>query len=948
MCHTRRSPFLPLNARFGKGDASILMRLPYQNARLGGVSRVGGMGDQLSEDGLRDKLGIPLDAPQVLVVAESTHWDPNWLLTSEEYFRLRVRRTLDNVITELLHDPRRVFSLECTFFPNLYWDRRPGQRPIFRELVNTGRLRFTGSGVTTPDTLIPDDELLLHDLLEGQEWLRARGMTQELRLLYLPDSFGHSPGTPALLRAAGVPYATICRIDGMAFPGAEWESSKNFPRPGSTAARLTNERTTDFVWRAPDGSEVLTHWNAYGYGHGDMIASRGVTRWMGLPGAWSSRGEAPVAKRIERRIEELSRLSRTPYLLLAAGFDFVNPIPRLLDLIDRWNDARYERTGVWMVNAGLDDHLDLVAHHRHRLPTIELDPNPYWMGFYASRPALKRAARSLGHTLRLADSTAAERVLTGLAPDERADGKRAEAWWVAATSNHHDFITGTSPDRVTTKEQWRWLNRATDLARSASESSSPIPVLREPESSPTTGSPTHVDEGADQLVNEDADPGVNERSRGGAGRGGAGRDGAGRDGARSDGATGAGIHWHRDGTAITVTTPDLRAVFDEARGGALVHLATTNDGIALIDGPALVLIAYAESGGLWRMGHEFRGGKWAAANRSDVGPGKVTVQATPTNGVDVHIETTVAGVDQQLTVTLEPASTVLVVSSEVTVPDRHTITLSVPTTATLTDSPDDSPLLMHQPGGVVARPLARWYDPTFWPLHSFAVAISDIPAIGPNVAVAASVPTALHARVDGTIEIVVGRNAIKEQAFGLLPVPAHPAKGREREPQHQRLALAWMSEPRTGAPLNDGHPTDDHPNDEARRTALVRLGRNLCSLVDPLATPPFPVAVDHPDVEVIAVKPAHRGSGVIVRLRNWGPPTHVDLRVSSGSSPILAASITDALERDIRPLPAGNLRQVPVDHHLTTIRLVPNPAPKPAPNTGQDTGQDTGRVVTPN
>ena len=66
------------------------------------------------------------------------------------------------------------------------------------------RLHFTGSGVTTPDTLLPEDELILRDLLVGQEWLRSRGMHQEPRLLYLPDSFGHSPGLPALLHAAGI------------------------------------------------------------------------------------------------------------------------------------------------------------------------------------------------------------------------------------------------------------------------------------------------------------------------------------------------------------------------------------------------------------------------------------------------------------------------------------------------------------------------------------------------------------------------------------------------------------------------------------------------------------------------------------------------------------------------------------------------------------------------
>jgi len=105
----------------------------------------------------RERLGIPAAAERVLVLAESTHWDPNWLLTSEEYYRLRVRRTLDAVVGELEAEPRRVWSAECAWFVRLWAERRPGMLDRLRPLVADGRFRFTGSGVTTPDTLLPDD-----------------------------------------------------------------------------------------------------------------------------------------------------------------------------------------------------------------------------------------------------------------------------------------------------------------------------------------------------------------------------------------------------------------------------------------------------------------------------------------------------------------------------------------------------------------------------------------------------------------------------------------------------------------------------------------------------------------------------------------------------------------------------------------------------------------------
>ena len=40
------------------------------------------------EAALRTRLGIPPEAKHVLVFGETSHWDPNWLHTTEEYYAL--------------------------------------------------------------------------------------------------------------------------------------------------------------------------------------------------------------------------------------------------------------------------------------------------------------------------------------------------------------------------------------------------------------------------------------------------------------------------------------------------------------------------------------------------------------------------------------------------------------------------------------------------------------------------------------------------------------------------------------------------------------------------------------------------------------------------------------------------------------------------------------------
>ncbi len=809
----------------------------------------------VDERAVRARLGVPASATEVVVVTESSHWDPNWLLSSDRYYRLCVRPALDRALDELAAEPRRVYGLECVFFVERYWHDRPHRRAQFRDLVEQGRLRFTGSGVTTPDTLLPEDELLLRDLLVGQEWLRARGMTQEPRLLYLPDSFGHSPGVPALLRAAGVEYAAVCRIDGMRFPGADMEPAANFPRPGSSAARLIEAGTADFVWRAPDGSEVLTHWMAHGYGHGDMIASGGISRVMGLPASWPDRRPDHVDRRVEEYLAALRPLAPTPYRLLAIGFDFVRPVPRLVDLLDAWNERHHDATGTWLVNAGLDDHLDLVAAHRDRLPTIDLDPNPYWMGFYATRPDLKDQARDLGRRLLATDGAAAVASLTGADPDLAAP-RSAAAWWVATTSNHHDFVTGTAPDRVARGEQARWLRdaaRATPWPRPAA-----APVGR-------------------------AD-GPSAPARGGA------------------------CEVRRDGRLVRVVAPWGVATFDPDRGGTLVGL-TGPDDAELLAGPTFELVGYAESGGLWRMGQELHGGRWAEADRTGRHPADIEVEILA-GTAHLTVRTTLDRRPVTLRHLLRPEAPTVVTRTSVPAPARRTVTL-----VTRPPGPATS-VTMHQPGGVVARPLRRWYDPTFWPLHSFASTVAGREGQPPGgVVVATATPTGVHVAPDGTVEVVVARTAVKEVAFGVVPVMA-PAWGLRWGPQQAVVAVGW---PRSAGPA-----------------AALALGRRLTGVVDEVAgrpRPDLPVRVEGAagaDLEVVALKPADRGEGTIVRLRDWaldGGGRTVMLAVD----PVLgieveAAVLVDSLERDGSPLAVVGPRvEVPIVGHLTSVRLLTRP-----------------------
>lgn len=811
---------------------------------------------------LADRLGIPANARRVLVFAESTHWDPNWMLRAGEYFRFNVHHVLDRVLDELALEPQRVFDLECTLFVQRYVERTSRGEELLQR-AKEGRLRFTSSGVTTADTQIPGAEALLRDLLLGQEWMRSVGIDAEPKVAYFPDSFGHSPALSSILRAAGFEFACVSRIDGMWFPGAEWRMPSSFPLACSSAEMLLGAKTLDFVWRAPDGSGVLAHWNAFGYGHGDMIASHGLMRFMHLPVVLPDRSDGHVRRRIERYARQLAALSRTRYSLVVMGLDFVPPVHRLVGLLDRFNELHYEDTGIFALNASLEDYFELVSAHRSALPVVDLDPNPYWTGFYSSRPTLKRKAKELLQTALAAEAAS---VLTGAwkeqgeSPSPAYPPELGEIWQTVAVANHHDFITGTSPERVYLNEQLCWVEESLTKARGAL-----------------------VGCGSQILTSRPR----TQRSR------------------PSLEETAAGVE---------VATERYRLVFDATAGGRLVEWAVLAEGayeLGLEDGSALLsaplgLACYVENGGLWRMGMELQGGRFEEIDIR-ARPAQLRVEELP-GAVVVSMGTSVAGQPALMRFWIGDQDPLLRIQVCSRVAPRRCVVLRVP-------SPYEARgISTAVPGGVVARPLSKLYSPTFWPLHTAAWSVG---AEG-GLCVAAASPTAVSLRSPGTFEVISGRNAPKELGFGFLPQPALPARGYERSAARLDLAL-WPLAPGESFP---GHSPEGlgallasaagvlFPEEDW----LAPIRRALVSAFEP----------DDPDVAVIAAKPASRGEGVVVRLM---APQALEARVVqlvSRKIAVGAAYLCDSRERDLKPLSVRRRRsiEVPMEQSTASVRVV--------------------------
>lgn len=799
------------------------------------------------EMALRARLGIPADARRIIVFAESSHWDPNWRFTSEEYFERLVGPNLDKAVSELLREPRRVFSIECVFFLRMYWDKRPEKQDTVRTLVNEGRLRLTSSGVTTADTQLPGAEAILRDLLIGQEWLRSNGMSQEPSVAYFPDSFGHSPALPSLLKAAGFSLAAITHVDGMLHPSSYHELiCKRFPRPYSSAALLMKEsRCADFIWRGPDGAEVLCHWNVHDYRQGDMLAHRGVARVYLFPTAIHDPSDRNVSGKIRRFARQLAPYSQTPYLFCPVGGDFIDTIPDLVALLDRYNRIHYPTTGMWALNAGLDDYLALVDCRRDVLPVLELDPNPRWMGFYASRPTLKRKCHELVDLLLLAGQLAVLPENEGQVEQTTKDIE--EAWWHAAASNHHDFVTGTATDHVVRTEQEPWLDKGIAEANAAIEGLAPRGDRRVR----TTSAPLP--------------------------------------------------EWRRHGDILEISTPRYVIELAENKGGSILRAWNP-----VTQAPFLsvsnYLVSYRDSGGLWRMGHEFCGGSLKEAGRSSNRPAPLEVYDRD-GCLEAACTVEVDGQTVRQLYRFSSGSPAVRFRVEGQAAERRTVTIRFGTGLA------PSRMAMDVPGGIALRPLQKIYAPTFWPAQSF-VHLQDS-ASGRGIALCLAVPGAVACRPDGTLELVALRNATSERAFGFLPLLGMTVSGHERSRHVCEYALLFTE---AGDCRENPIPLMARnllarPWDSSARAGLRELAASL-------------VTTDRPEVMVTAVKPASRGGGTIVRLSTCAP-AGLPVEVSVRGRPLKAAFLCDARERDLEPLPiTGQGVRLTMPGAIASVRML--------------------------
>ncbi|MET0735788.1 MAG: glycoside hydrolase family 38 C-terminal domain-containing protein [Microbacterium sp.] len=327
------------------------------------------------------------------------HLDMAWLWPLRETHRKSARtyaKQLDNLARE------SDFVYGTSQPQQLSWIKQehPALFERIKDAVASGRIELQGGFWVEPDTNLPNGESLVRQALVGRRFLEEEfGISRDdLRLCWLPDTFGYNGNLPQILRKSGMDWFLTIKL--------AWNKVNDFPH-----------RT--FHWEGIDGSRVLVH--------------------MPPEGDYNSRAAA------DNLLNGLDRYPEkdlgTALLVYGAGDGGGGPGEVHLELLRRERDLR----GLPKVVPGRADAFFRRLEQRE-VPHVhsgELYLETH-QGTYTTQGAIKRLNRVMERKLHNAEALA---VLTGTDSRERL----AEHWREVLLNQFHDIIPGSSITRVNTE-----------------------------------------------------------------------------------------------------------------------------------------------------------------------------------------------------------------------------------------------------------------------------------------------------------------------------------------------------------------------------------------------------------------------------------------------------------------------------------------------------------------
>lgn len=188
---------------------------------------------------LAGQLSVPSTSEFVYSAVGHGHLDMAWLWPLRET-RRKAARTYVRALNAI--DRRDGYIYGTSQPQQMAWmkEQHPGLFERMRRAVGAGRMELQGSFWVEPDMNLPSGESLVRQALVGRRFLQEEfGLTDDqLRLCWLPDTFGYNGNLPQILRGTGMDWFLTIKL--------AWNKINDFPH-------------RSFHWQGIDGSTVLVH-----------------------------------------------------------------------------------------------------------------------------------------------------------------------------------------------------------------------------------------------------------------------------------------------------------------------------------------------------------------------------------------------------------------------------------------------------------------------------------------------------------------------------------------------------------------------------------------------------------------------------------------------------------------------------------------------------------------
>ena len=377
------------------------------------------------------------------------HYDPVWwntqgqftesrLLLPDEHGNLPDVRTAFELVTLHLdaarRDPDYKFVLAEIDYLKPHFDARPEDREDLRRFIADGRIEIVGGSYNEPNTNLTSAESTIRNAIYGIGYQRDV-LGADPRSAWMLDAFGHDPGYPGLMAAAGLTSSAWARG-----PFHQWGPS------GTVGSNERMEFASEFEWISPDGGSLLTSYMPNHYGAG-WVTHQAPDLQAAELAAWN-------------QFRQLAPVAATRNVMLPVGADHVIPSRWVTGIHRSWN-ARY----VWprFVTAVASEFFaavraDAAASGAWITPQSR-DMNPLYPGKDVSYIDTKQAQRAgevavtdgerLATLAWLASAAPAAPAGPAGAPAYRYPAESLDkAWRQLVFGAHHDAITGTESDQV--------------------------------------------------------------------------------------------------------------------------------------------------------------------------------------------------------------------------------------------------------------------------------------------------------------------------------------------------------------------------------------------------------------------------------------------------------------------------------------------------------------------